>query len=250
MYTRYGHVNKVFIKVGDKVKKGDKIATNGTGNGQWLAHCHRDHPKQIPGGNYCFYNIGWTKEKTLEYFGDPNNYPKALADKYSHLGYGWLQEATYSGGKCFHPGLDENGSGSGNADYDDPIYCVAGGVVEYVYAGNEKWSGWGRIIIIKEDDNTMSKKLKEALKKVFSKDYGDNLNEKEMDDIASEITKLDQKNEELFTENNRLQNELSDSKNQVVEKVVEKIVEKPVVVGIEEYSVKDLLHALINKVIK
>lgn len=152
MYTRYGHVNQVFVKVGDRVKLGQKIATNGTGNGQWAAHLHRDHPKKIPGSNFGFYNIGWSKEKTLEYFDSPYNYPKGLGSKYDHLGWDWLEPATYSTGKCFHPGIDENGKGSGNSDYDDPIYCVYTGTVVYLLSdGKGNNGGWGKLLIIEHE---------------------------------------------------------------------------------------------------
>lgn len=189
-YTRYGHVNKIFIKVGDRVNIGDKIATNGTGNGQWLAHLHRDHPKEIPKGNYGFYNIGWTKEQTQDAFNDPNGYQKALGDKYDHLGYGWLELANY-GTKtapkmCYHPGLDENGNGSGNTDLDDPVYAVADGIVEYVYSGTGSNGGWGHLIVIKEETN-MNKDFVKVVSDLCEEEFGDNLNESEQADAAKKL---------------------------------------------------------------
>lgn len=200
MYSRYGHVNQVFVKVGDKVKLGQKIATNGTGNGQWLAHLHRDHPRVIPGGNYMFYNIGWTLTRTKDIFADPKGYPKALGKEYSHPGYDYLDIAQYSTGKCFHPGLDENGQGSGNADYDDPIYCVAEGTVVFVANdGKAKNGGWGKLIVIREEalepvvkinneDMKVTKKLGDLYLNLTGKSAGDNLNETEQDKLADTAT--------------------------------------------------------------
>lgn len=196
MYTRYGHVNQIFVKAGDKVKVGQKIATNGTGNGQWLAHLHRDHPKEIPNGNYGFYNIGWTKEKTVATFNDPTTYPKALGSLYDHLGYGWLEFATYSTGKCYHPGLDENGKGSGNTDLDDPVYAVTDGVVEYVYAGTGTNGGWGHLIVIKElitNEAPMNEDFAKAVGEVCGEDWGKNLNDGEQKDAAKKLKEVKEK---------------------------------------------------------
>lgn len=212
-FTRYGHVNQVFVKIGDTVNVGQKIATNGTGNGQWLAHLHRDHPKTIPDGNFGFYNIGWTKEKTFASFADPNTYPKALGAGYSHLGYGWLEEATYAGGKCFHPGLDENGKGSGNDDYDGSVYAVADGIVRYVYSGTGSNGGWGKIIvveeIIKEEPMEMTKDLKEAVELLGVK-AGEKLNDKEQDRLAGEIRQMKLTNVRLLANNEELAKKLAD----------------------------------------
>lgn len=249
-FTRYGHVNQVFVKVGDTVKLGQKIATNGTGNGQWLAHLHRDHPKSVPDGNFGFYNIGWTKEKTLASFADPNTYPKALGDGYSHPGLVWLQYWNYGTDKapkmCFHPGLDENGKGSGDADYDAPVYAVAEGIVRYVYAGTGSNGGWGRLIVIEEiiNENIMIKEFIKALSELTGEDYGSNLNEKEQkyaakklnkakevietlqknnkDDLAG-IVRVKEENEELrktlgalYSENNNIEKELEKLEKEVL----------------------------------
>lgn len=228
MYTRYGHVNQVFVKVGDKVKLGQKIATNGTGNGQWQAHLHRDHPVIIPGGNYAFYNIGWTLSRTKEMFADPARYPKALGKEYDHEGLGYLQfwdyatntnNVTFAKAKspCYHPGLDENGKGSGNSDYDDPIYCVAEGTVVYVANDrNASNGGWGKLIVIREEkldevksnDDSMkaTKKLSDLYLSVTGRDSQQVLDEGEQDKLAETVNAvfadLRGRIQELITENN------------------------------------------------
>ncbi len=234
-FSRYGHVNQVFVKVGDKVKLGQKIATNGTGNGQWAAHCHRDHPKTIPGGNYGFYNIGWTKEETIAQFVDPTKYPKALGEGYSHLGYDWLDLANYGTAAkprmCYHPGLDENGKGSGNADYDAPVYCVAEGIVRYVYAGTGPNGGWGHLIVVEEiiNDTSMTEKLKKAAKKLGF-DFGDKLNDSEMDKLGEKISEVYDSNVELRVALEQCKSKPPVIKEVTVEVPVEKVVEKEVVV--------------------
>lgn len=251
-YTRYGHINKVFVKVGDKIKKGQKIATNGTGNGQWLAHLHRDHPKTFPLVNgypkYTFYNIGWTKQRTMEYFADPTTYAKALGKGYDHLGYGWLTVAIYKGGKSYHPGLDENGKGIGNADYDAPVYAVTDGVVEYVYNGNGSNGGWGRLIIVKEKTITppttnipkdhsrntivMEKSFKKFLQEKTGKDFGDNLNENEQREVVEILTEREQTithnlhNEELkLREQLNYATSLVELKNREIDKKNDQLIE-------------------------
>lgn len=156
-YHRYGHLQKVLVKVGDQIKKGKKIGTVGTGNGAWLAHLHRDAPKKFPVVNskpsYAFYNIGWTKQETLEFFMDPQVYGWSMPD-YDHLGLGWLQYWNYGTKEapkmCYHPGVDENGPGSGNSDIGDDIEAVTDGIVVYCYDGNEKNGGWGKLLVIQE----------------------------------------------------------------------------------------------------
>lgn len=152
-YHRLGHVNKIYVKAGNKVKRGQLIATNGTGNGQWLAHCHYDIFKQKQ-TSWERYNIGWTKAETLKVWTDPTEYFRIVMPEFHHFGWRWLQKAKYGSGYAWHPGLDLNGAGAGNADFDDPLYSPVDGTIEYIYNGSGKNHGWGRIIIIEE---TMAK---------------------------------------------------------------------------------------------
>ncbi len=41
-YTRYGHMQRLTINVGDRVKRGQKIGEIGTGGGRYIAHLHYD----------------------------------------------------------------------------------------------------------------------------------------------------------------------------------------------------------------
>jgi hypothetical protein len=150
-HWRYGHLSKIVIVKGQKIKKLDLIGFMG-GTGGWSSHLHLDcliyEPK-----NWTEYVIGKSKKWVLEHYADPRNYTsKDVPTLYNHLGYGWLEYAKYTGGNAYHPGLDINGPGAGNADLGQPIYSVCDGEVEFVYDGAEKNSGWGKMIIIKEED--------------------------------------------------------------------------------------------------
>lgn len=152
-YFRYGHAKDVFVKLGDKVKKGQKIATVGTGNGQWSAHLHFDCPK-IDLKSWIGYVFGWTKEEVKKEYADPTPHIKTAFPEYDHMGFGYLEHANYGTltkpNYCYHPGVDLNGPGAGNADIGDPIYSACDGEVVYCYSGAEHNAGWGKLIVIKE----------------------------------------------------------------------------------------------------
>ena len=156
MFHRFGHASQHFVKLGDKVKKGQKILAIGTGNGQWSAHCHYDCPIKVL-KNWTSYVFGWTVKETSDAYVDPTkNIPIAMPE-YDHLGYGYLEHANYGTSAapkwCYHPGLDLNGKGSGNADFGDPIYSPCDGVVIFDFDdGKALDGGWGRLLVIQEDE--------------------------------------------------------------------------------------------------
>ena len=149
-YFRYGHIDKVKVKKGDKITKGQLIAQNGTGNGQWYAHCHFDILTYLP-ASWTNFVIGQSLDWVKGHYADPRGLENVVMPTFDHLGYGWLEEAQYSGGKAFHSGVDLNGQGSGNADLDDPLYSSCNGTVVYCYNGNENNSGWGKLLVIEEE---------------------------------------------------------------------------------------------------
>lgn len=151
-YHRLGHVEpNVKVKKGDHVKKGQLVAFNGTGNGQWPAHCHYDILTYKP-ASWGEYVIGKSKQWVKDHYADPRGNERVVMHDFDHIGYGWLQDAQYAGGHAFHPGVDLNGPGSGNLDLGDKLYSPVDGVVEYVYAGTGKNSGWGPMVVILEQD--------------------------------------------------------------------------------------------------
>jgi hypothetical protein len=161
MFARLAHLQDVYVKEGDKVKKGQKVGTLGTGNGQWSGHVHADFPRRklLTWTSYVF---GMKKEKVKEIFADPKPYrPKW----YDHMGWGYLELADYSGKKCYHPGEDWNGKGAGNSDVGLPVEAPFNGKVVYVYSGNGKNGGWGKLVVI-EEKLPKSKDLKKEPKEL------------------------------------------------------------------------------------
>lgn len=210
---RLGHVNKIFVRVGDEVKKGDKIATNGNANGKWLAHCHLDGFYEFD--DPFFYNIGWSKEATDKKFFDTTSYSKIVMPSFDHYGLEWLQWHNYGTASrpraSWHPGVDLNGPGAGNADFDEPLHAPCDGKVKFVGARSD----WGNIIIIEEKMSEKNHDVKEIMKVAKSHldiDAGNRINKREDDEIAGAIINL-------VEENKRLKNE-SDEKYEAGQKSV------------------------------
>jgi len=151
MFQRHGHLKDVFVKVGDKVKKGQKIGTVGNGNGQYInaSHDHADFPVQKL-ASWTAYVFGWTKEEVKKIYADPKQFRSICAPWFDHLGWGYLEYATYGSKKCYHPGEDWNGKGSGDSDYGLPIYSAFDGEVVYLYNGTGTNGGWGKLLVIEE----------------------------------------------------------------------------------------------------
>lgn len=150
MYCRIGHSSKHHVKLGDKVKKGDLVAEVGTGNGQWSAHCHCDFPL-VEMKSWTGYVFGWMKDEVAKGYADPKPYRQTAFPEYDHMGWGYLELATYGTKKCYHPGEDWNGKGAGNADFGNPIYAPFDGEVVFDFDdGSATNGGWGRLLVIKE----------------------------------------------------------------------------------------------------
>lgn len=68
LYTLYAHLKDIVVKLGDKVKSGDKIAEVGK-TGTNSPHLHFEIYslwKDLKSTTYRFYPVGWSKEKIAE----------------------------------------------------------------------------------------------------------------------------------------------------------------------------------------
>ncbi len=178
--------------------------------------------------------------------------------------------ARYPGGSAWHLGVDENGPGGGNTDYDDPIQSVCDGIVEYVYSGNGGNMGWGRIIVIKQmkqEDGTHSDLLE--LAKESKVKAGKNINRSEagemlaeyrhqkdtVDELKGEIEKLTtNENTKLkyLTETNRKQKEMIDGYCKELNKYKDnsEFLKKELNAKIEYHLKKLPLTDLINEIMR
>lgn len=157
IYCRIGHSQKHFVVKGQIVKKGDLVATCGTGNGQYSAHVHCDFPKkEIWWNSYVF---GMTKAQVKTLYADPKPYRNTMFPTYDHMGWGYLELATYGAKTCYHPGEDWNGKGAGNSDLGLPIFSPFDGKVILDYDDDKSLNGgWGKLIVIKEIEPVPEKK--------------------------------------------------------------------------------------------
>lgn len=143
-------MQKILVKLGQKVKKGEQIGENGTGNGQWPAHLHYDCPRYLL-ASWNQYVYGWTMDEVAREYADPKPWRMIVAPWFHHFGWEYLEFATYGMKKCFHPGEDLNGKGSGNSDLGMPVYAPCDGTVVHVHDGMDSNGGWGKLLVIRED---------------------------------------------------------------------------------------------------
>lgn len=217
MFYRFGHLNpNKGMKVGDKIKAGQQIGGNGTGNGQWFSHCHFDLVKQ-PLKAWTDYVIGLPKESVEALYADPRGLEKKVLPTYTHLGYGWLESAQYAGGHAWHSGLDLNGKGSGNDDFGEPIHCPVDGIVRYVnFTGANH--GWGGLVVVEElKEEPMNKDFIKAIENLVGEDLGDNINEKEQKKVAEKIDKKRGLINDMTIENELQESKIKELEEQTVE---------------------------------
>lgn len=142
-FHRLAHLEDVKVKKGDKVRKGQPIATIGSTGNSTSAHLHWDKARTNQGKGYV---NGWSKDEVKNVYIEPTP-EKNIPINFSHYGWSWL--GWY--GKGYHPGVDLNGPGGGNSDLGNTIYSPVDGEVVYAYSGGRYNSGWGNLIAI--DDN-------------------------------------------------------------------------------------------------
>jgi len=186
MFHRLGHIEPS-VTIGQRVKAGQQVGTNGTGNGQWSAHCHYDILIEKP-ASWNTFVIGWSRVSVEKAYKDPRPYRDIVMPTFDHYGYEWLEDAQYNGGHAYHPGIDLNGPGAGNADLGDPICSPVDGVVVHVHKGTDGHGGWGDMVVIEEitEVEPMKMKIPEDVKAEFEQygiDINDNLDPQDWDEI-------------------------------------------------------------------
>lgn len=278
-FHRYGHMDKVFVKLGDKVKKGQEIGTIGDGNGNYpgAAHVHYDCPNYVM-TNWWDFPIGQTREFVSSHYTTPYVFidkVAALPTIFDHLGYDYLEKATYSNGTCFHPGCDINGNGGGSSDFGQIIKATRSGEVVYCYSEAGKNHGWGKLLVIKEglvddvtppenpNENAMYQDFFKNICKILNFDkFGDNMNENEAKEILDKVQRLSDESGEdkkkvidLTSENAILKERIVALSEKPVEPVAEEEVvqTQPEVISVippASYTPKLTLRELLKKIFK
>jgi hypothetical protein len=151
-WAHYAHCKQILVKVGDHVKKGQKIAIlGGTGTKPGhpdvnaIPHLHfeiwRIDPK-IPGYNY--YPYGLSRAQVDQIYENPQGYrTNEIPTKFDHYGYNYLDKV--DGANVYHPGQDLNGPGQ---DLGQPEYACFDGVVQWI---GLNINGWGNHFYIKRE---------------------------------------------------------------------------------------------------
>jgi len=140
------------LKVGDRVTQFQLIGKVGK-TGTQSSHCHFEIHKHLP-ESWTGYVNGWSKEKVLEHYEDPNPFidkARGIPCKYdSYGGYEWL--SPLEDGSGYHPGVDIN-AGSGDEDNGNDIFAPISG--EIAYMGVEE-GNWGNHLYIEADEEHWS----------------------------------------------------------------------------------------------
>ena len=116
----FAHNNRNLVKVGDKVEQyKTPIGTFGTAGGAYYAHLHFSISKDLTPSQIKGYVNGWTKDQVKQSYIEPKdiNFNKMMPNMPINVGvngYDWLDNY----GKGYHPGVDVNGDGGGNTDFD------------------------------------------------------------------------------------------------------------------------------------
>ena len=273
-YHRYGHMDKVFVKLGDKVKKGQDIGTIGDGNGNYKgsAHVHYDCPNCVL-TNWWDFPIGETREYVRDRYTSPYLFidkDLALPTICDHLGWDYLQRATYTNGICFHPGCDINGKGAGSADFGQVIKATRSGEVVYCYSEEGRNHGWGKLLVIKEgpvdespvisNEDIMYQDFFKKICKVLNFDsFGDNMNEGEASKIIDKVKEisdsLSERNQKIvdLTNENAILKERILSLQEKPKEVTPQEPEKPTVIAVvspQKATPKLTLGDLLKKIFK
>ncbi len=200
-YFRYGHANELFVKVGDRVKKSQKIGTIGKGGpNNFSAHVHFDILLEKL-KDWTSYVIGKSREWVAAHHPDPEPWKKIVLPTFTHEGLGYLQFWKYPNGPAYHPGDDLN-SGGGDSDLGHPFYSACDGVVVYAYDGPASNNGWGKLLVIEETNNQPNPEipmdgkskvlpeLRDALQFAHDVNIGEHIDDEDQRLMANRLTEL------------------------------------------------------------
>ncbi len=146
-WFHYAHLSNIYVKEGQHIQNGQKIATVGRSGGwknahlHWEVRCKNLDPSYWPKGQFDAF-VASRYEDPLKFLHTHNlNYPM----RWSHTGYEFLERMQDG---TFHPGVDLN-YGAPNADLGMEISSPCNGVV--VFAGEDPGIGFGKHIIVEHE---------------------------------------------------------------------------------------------------
>lgn len=149
-FHHLAHFEKVLVKVGEHVKRGQLIGYVGTTGASNAPHLHYEIAWKKP-MTWEKYTSGMTKEAVAKAYIDPERYIdkiRFIPAKYDRFtGYGFLDKI--QGKNQYHPGVDINSGKDGWADFNSPILSPVDGVIIFAdFDGHN--GGWGDHIWIEE----------------------------------------------------------------------------------------------------
>jgi len=178
-WHHFAHLRDINVRVGDWVKKGDKLGTVGNSGASTACHLHWEIQRQLRDPR-TKYTTGMSREQVEQVYWNPAEYLKssgALLPLAGGVvsGYTWLSKVSNT---KLHPGWDLN-VGTGNNDCGLPIIAPEDGVIDYA----ETSAGWGKHLFLKINDIKMQEEI-EKLKKDVAK------NTEEINDLKQKKAKL------------------------------------------------------------
>lgn len=156
VWSHQAHLQTVTVRVGDRVKKGQKVGTCG-GTGGWSPHDHFEIRLQDFDMSYypqsqerLASKAPALRQLVLDRYTDPIAFCVTNGGQvpmtYSSFGYHWLEWADYGSYRTFHPGVDLNYPN----DLGLPLVSPFDGVVKGIRMND---GGWGNHILIEHNTN-------------------------------------------------------------------------------------------------
>ena len=146
MFHHLAHLQKILVKEGDEVKRGDIIGAVGN-TGTTYSHIHYEVHKKKP-ARWTQYTRWMTYQQVIDQYADPNDWIdkiEMVPGRYeTYGGYEFLDIINWMG--QLHPGVDIN-HGWGNDDLGSPVKSPCDGKIVYIGVLE---GGWGNHTYIEE----------------------------------------------------------------------------------------------------